>query len=114
VIIIADYRCVGKGHNPILDIIIRFYYITLIEMETKAISIAKLTPLGIAILLAISILSPSINANHAKGFGFMTAAGNTTAAGGGADNMTKAASNATSSNSSNSLAAIPGLYGENR
>lgn len=47
-------------------------------METKAISIAKLTPLGIAVLLATSIFSLSINANHAKGFGFMTAAGNMT------------------------------------
>jgi hypothetical protein len=55
-------------------------------METKAISIAKLTPLGVAVLLATSILL-SINSNHAKGFGFMTAAGNTTAAG----NLTKSA-----------------------
>jgi hypothetical protein len=99
---------VGKGHNPIVDIIIRFYYITLVEMETKAISIAKLTRVGIAVLLAAGIFSLSLSTNHAA------AAGNTTAAGGGAGNMTKAASNATSSNSSNSLAAIPGLYGENR
>ena len=47
-------------------------------MESKAISIAKLTPLGIAVLLATSIFSLSINTNHAKGFGFMTAAGNMT------------------------------------
>jgi hypothetical protein len=105
---------VGKGHNPIIDIIIRFYYITLIEMETKAISIAKLTPVGIAVLLAAGISSLSLSTNHAAAAGNMTTAGNTTAAGGGAGNMTKAASNATSSNSSNSLAAIPGLYGENR
>jgi hypothetical protein len=47
-------------------------------METKAISIAKLTPLGIAVILATSIFSLSINANHAKGWGIVTAAGNMT------------------------------------
>jgi hypothetical protein len=34
--------------------------------------------LGIAVLLATSIFSLSINTNHAKGFGFLTSAGNST------------------------------------
>lgn len=86
-------------------------------METKAISIAKVTSVGTAVLLATSIFSLLINTNN----GFVTAAsnmtktGNITGAAGAAGNMTKAgASNATSLDSSNSLRAIPGLYGENR
>jgi hypothetical protein len=84
-------------------------------METKAISIAKLTPVGIAVFLATGIFSLSLSTNHAAAEGNITTAGNMTAAGGGTGNMTKAgASNATSLSSSNSLRAIPGLYGENR
>jgi len=74
-------------------------------------------PLAIAlgVMLATSASVGSVFAASNMTGGNMTKAGNMTAAGGAAGNMTKAASNATSANSSNPLAkigqALSGLFG---
>ena len=64
--------------------------------------------LGLAIAISLTLVTSA-------SVGSVLAAGNMTAAGGAASNMTKAASNATSSTSSNPLAkigqALSGLFG---